>query len=159
MKRLISCISLFVICILIPFSSCSQPVSNAIDSSQPSESPGDFVISDEIIDDVVTTEVEEETAAETTRYDLFFDRKQSHKPTYEEAKQITFGMSCAEVIARLGKPHRGGEFNSTPSFRWYLEDDLTLLIVLKYDEDVENWFDPETVIRFGVVYTFIIEEQ
>ena len=161
MRKIISilCILLLIICIVAPFSSCSQPVSNAIDSSQPSESPEDFVISDEILDDVVITGGEEETAAETTRYDLFLDREQSHKPTYEEAMCITEGMSCAEVIARLGKPHKRGEFAAIPSFRWYMEDDMTILIVWKYNEEVENRHDPETVIRFGVVYDFIIEEQ
>ena len=87
-------------------------------------------------------------------YDHLYDRDRLHKPSKSEAQSITKGMTYAEVVDRLGKPHADDRFQSIPSHKWYMQEGGTIVVLFESCDESSSDFPTtmEDLIKYGVVY-------
>ena len=88
--------------------------------------------------------------------DEFFDRKQKHKPTVEELKQVEKGMSFAEVVSIIGKPHGYG--NTALTFSWTSQEGKTYDIFVLYTEQYAKDY-PDRMKGFERYYLYGVAES
>ena len=91
------------------------------------------------------------------KYHAYFDRDVTHKPTREDAMKVTEGMTIAEVIALIGKPHY--EWGSgLYHLDWYLADgDCCIVWVAWPGTPTPNPPHALAYLQYGVVGAVGIE--
>lgn len=182
MKKIISLLLLFVIGIIIPFSSCFRPVSSAPESSSTSD-PSDGL--SDITDEITTEEASITTEVYFTRWGVTdpvmlenFDLTLSHKPTVYDILQLIKDVGLEQrvwfleevpipdIIARFGKPHNYGPISMFDSLVWYTEDGMYVRVVFYIPEEaptdvdpVQRQFDYGVALGISIVYNQEDSEQ
>ena len=92
------------------------------------------------------------------KYHAYFDRDVTHKPTREDAMKVTEGMTPAEVIALIGKPHYESG-SGLYYLEWYLADGDCFFARIAWPDDAPTPNPPDALayLQYGVVGAVGIE--
>jgi len=103
-----------------------------------------------------TTSTEEGSSMTTKQnnnpYWEYFDNDKEHKPSENDVLKIEVGMSFAEVIEKIGKPHEGGPLSGPPSFLWETDNGkLYYLVILRETLEPQEGNIMEILMKYGRV--------